>query len=108
MINLAIEKSRIIKCNEKVWKEYTKIMNNNHYQLKLLEFLNKAIPGLDKISAAARTKVSHWFKERIFMPRMKLIVEGKVSDCAYIIKKGTCALVSSKNPLARKQSGKVT
>lgn len=40
------------------------------------------------------------------MPRMKLVTEGQVSDRAYIIIKGTCALVSSKNPLSRRTSGK--
>jgi len=86
------------------WIEYMKKIKTTHYQMELLGFLNKSIPGLDKISAAARTKVSHCFKERVFMPRMKLIMEGKISDWAYIIKKGTWALVSSKNPLSRKLS----
>lgn len=36
-----------------------KVIKENQYQTELLEFLNKAIPGLDKISAAARTKVSN-------------------------------------------------
>lgn len=73
--------------------------------MEQLEFLSKAIPGLDKISAAARNKVSSCFKERIFMPRMKLVCEGKINEYAYIIKSGTCALVSSKNPLSRRISG---
>lgn len=75
--------------------------------MEQLEFLSKAIPGLDKISAAARTKVSSCFRERTFMPRMKLVSEGQINDYAYIIKSGTCSLVSSKNPLSRRISGKI-
>jgi len=40
------------------------------------------------------------------MPRMKLIEEGYSSNVAFIIKKGTCMLVSSKNPLSSKISHK--
>ncbi|CAI2368619.1 unnamed protein product [Moneuplotes crassus] len=101
---IATEKSRIIKCSPDKCEDYLRIVRSSHYQMEQLEFLSKAIPGLDKISAAARNKVSSCFKERTFMPRMKLISEGKINDYAYIIKSGTCALVSSKNPLSRRIS----
>ena len=77
---IATEKSRIIKSDKKNCNEYMRTIKSTHYQMELLDFLNKSIPGLDKISAAARTKVSQCFRERVFMPRMKLIAEGKVSD----------------------------
>lgn len=81
------------------------LIKSNHNQTELLAFLTKAIPGLDKISAAARTKVSNWFRERRYMPRVKLVTEGKQSNSAYIIKSGTCILASNRNPLSRKRTG---
>lgn len=36
-----------------------KIIKDSDYQAKLIEFLTLAIPGLDKISTVARTKVSN-------------------------------------------------
>jgi signal-transduction protein with cAMP-binding, CBS, and nucleotidyltransferase domain len=81
-------------------------IKSNHTQAELLVFLNIAIPGFDKISAAARNKVSHLFRVKVFMPRVKLISEGKESNAAYIIRSGTCILASQKNPLSRKRTGK--
>jgi hypothetical protein len=56
---------------------------------KLLDLLAGSIVGLDKISSGARKKISDCFKERKYMPRMKLIEEGEISNTAFIIKKGT-------------------
>jgi hypothetical protein len=81
------------------------IIKSIHTQTELLVFLNRAIPGFEKISTAARKKVSDLFKEKVFMPRVKLVCEGKESNAAYIIRSGTCILASQKNPLSRKRTG---
>lgn len=56
---------------------------------KVIEILTNAIPGLDKVSNVAKTKILKAFKERTFMPRVKLIEEGKVSNNAYVLIQGT-------------------
>lgn len=84
----------------------SKQSKQNQDALDLIQVLTTAIPGFDSISNLARNKIKKAFKERIFMPRVKLIEEGKSSNYAYIIKKGTCMLVSSKNPLLSKISHK--
>ena len=59
---------------------------SNHQQEEKLNFLNETIQGMDKISAVLRRKISNCFQEKVFMPRMKLIIEGETSNTAYIIK----------------------
>ena len=81
-----IEHGKIIQWNEEEWKEYMNTIISNHQQEEKLNFLNETIQGMDKISAVLRRKISNCFQEKVFMPRMKLIIEGETSNTAYIIK----------------------
>ena len=102
----AMEHWKIIEWNEEEWKEYMSTILENYHQEEKLHFLNETVQGMDKISAVLRRKISNCFSERVFMPRMKLISEGETSNTAYIIKRGTWYLVSTKNPLLSKVSQK--
>jgi len=73
---------------------------NSNIQFKaLLAFLTESIPRFDNLSGHLKERLSHFFKEVVFLPGKEIITEGNAPSCAYLIKEGTCTIMSRQNPI---------
>ncbi len=73
---------------------------NSNQQFKvLLGFLTESIPGFEHLSGHLKERLSRFFKEVTFLPGKEIIQEGTVPSAAYLVKEGTCSIISSQNPI---------
>ncbi len=76
------------------------IENSNAQFKALLVFLTESIPKFDQLSGHLKERLCRFFKEVVFLPGKEIIQEGSSPSSAYLIREGTCAIMSRENPLA--------
>jgi len=71
--------------------------NSNQSNKELLNFLSEAIPRFEQLSVTLRYRLSKCFTEKIYMTGNKLLTEGTLNNCVYLIKEGKCKVIASKD-----------
>eukprot|EP00826_Nyctotherus_ovalis_P028497 TRINITY_DN2250_c0_g1_i3.p1 TRINITY_DN2250_c0_g1~~TRINITY_DN2250_c0_g1_i3.p1 ORF type:complete len:290 (-),score=66.59 TRINITY_DN2250_c0_g1_i3:21-890(-) len=69
-------------------------ISQNHKELQ--NFLALAIPRFDQLSGNLKHRLAKLFTEKVYMPGATLIPEGKILDCAYLVREGRCKVVARK------------
>ena len=90
--------------NPKELGKLLEIENSNVHFKSLLEYLSKSIPGFEQLSGHYRERLCRFFKEVVFLANRELIKEFTVPSHAYLIKEGTCIILSRQNPLNHNSS----
>jgi len=78
--------------------EELKVMESVTIKMKaLISFLEEGIAGFSDLNNYTKEKLVKCFKEVTFLPNTLIIKEGSVVSNAYLIKEGTCSIVSLHN-----------
>ena len=96
---VATEESSVAEFSSNALQQLILEENSNTQFKALIAFLKDAIPRFEFLSRHSQERLARFFRERTFYPSQLLIKEGTPAVSAFLLREGTCMIISFNTPL---------